>query len=175
MKTPLPILNPRRKNAPLRFILPLLWLALSLSGCGGKTEPSLPEIDYNKAKAISDAAAQDFIKRDIKGLYQKLDVGFHLVVKGPDDLRAVMEKMYGLYGRPLKCDFKAAQAGMRTDDTLKRPTRTFLYAIKTTKYPEGKYFLKIEVVSAFNGGFLDVSGFGFFTFKEGATVPNYLK
>jgi hypothetical protein len=171
----MPSTNPGRKNSLLRFILPVLLPALFFSGCGEKTKPPLPEIDYNKAKAVSDAAAQDFIKSDNNGLYQKLDVGFHLVVKGPDDLQAVMEKMYGLYGRPLKCDFKAAQAGLRTDNGVQRPTRTFIYAIKTTKYPEGKYFLKIEVVSAFDGGFLDVSGFGFFTFKEGATVPNYLK
>lgn len=153
----------------------VLWPAFFLSGCGQKSEPPLPEIDYNKAKVLSDAVADDLIRGNVNDLSDKLDVGFHLVIKGPADLKRVVEKMYGLYGRPLKCDFKVAQSGVRTDDTWKRFSRTFYYAVKTTKYPMGKYFLKVEVVRAFNGGFLDVSGFGFFTFKEGVDVPSYLK
>lgn len=153
----------------------VVFPALFLAGCGPKSEAPLPEIDFVKAKAISDSVADDLVREDVKDLSDKLDVGFTLVVKSPDDLKKVMEKMYGLYGRPLKCDYKVAQAGSRTDDQWKRPTRTFFYAVKTTKYPMGKYFLKVEVARSFNGGFLDVSGFGFFTFKEGAAVPNYLK
>lgn len=149
--------------------------ALFAAGCGSKSDTPIPEIDFDKAKAISDAVADDLVRKDIKDLSDKLDVGFTTIVKGPDDLRKVVEKMYGLYGRPLKCDYKVAQAGVRTDATWKRPTRTFYYAVKTTKYPMGKYFLKVEVARSFNGGFLDVSGFGFFTFKEGAPVPSYLK
>ncbi|HJT23576.1 MAG TPA: hypothetical protein VJ873_03315 [bacterium] len=161
------------------LLVPLLfWAVLPaffIAGCGSKSDPPLPEIDFNKAKAISDAVADDLVRKDVNDLSDKLDVGFHAIVKGPDDLRKVVEKMYSLYGRPLKCDYKVAQSGVRTDATWKRSTRTFFYAVKTTRYPMGKYFLKIEVVSAFNGGFLDVSGFGFFTFKEGVEVPSYLR
>lgn len=152
-------------------VLPVLFLA----GCGPKSEPPLPEIDFDKAKAISDAVADDLVREDMKDLSDKLDVGFSTLVKGPDDLKKVVEKMYGVYGKPLKCDYKVAQSGVRQDDTWKRPTRTFFYAVKTTKYPMGKYFLKVEVARSFSGGFLDVSGFGFFTFKQDVAVPNYLK
>ncbi|GEM_PF-1507800 len=158
-----------------RILFAALLSPLFLSGCGQQAEAPPPQIDYAKAKAVSDGAVDCILRKDSDGLYQKLDVGFHLVVKNPADVRAVLEKMDTLYGHPLKCDYKAAQAGLRTDETWKRPTRTFLYAVKTSKYPLGKYFLKIEVVRAFSSESLDVSGFGFFTFKEGTEAPSYLK
>ena len=46
--------------------------------------------------------------------------------------------------------------------------------MKTTKYPKGKYFLKIEVVANAQATAIDVSGFGFFDFKDG-NVPDYLR
>lgn len=156
-------------------LLPLALLGFFLFGCGLQAPPPVPKIDFDKAKAISDGVADELVKKDINDLYQKLDVGFHLIVKGPGDLKGVVEKMDELYGNPLKYEYKMAQSGIRTDETWQRPTRTFFYAVKTTKYPMGKYFLKVEVVRAFDGGFLDVSGFGFFTFKEGTEVPDYLK
>jgi len=165
----------RRRVGAAQGIVPALLTAFILAGCGTQAPPPQPKIDFDKAKAISDAAVDNLVHKDMNALYSKLDVGFHLVVKNPEDLKGVVEKMYGAYGRPLKCDYKMAQSGMRTDDHWQRPTRTFFYAVKTTKYPVGKYFLKVEVVRAFDGGFLDVSGFGFFTFKEGTEVPNYLK
>lgn len=155
----------------------LLSLALSfhfISGCGSNSEPSLPAVDYDKAKALGDGVAGDLVRNDVKDLEDKLDVGFHTIVGSPADLQKVMNKMYGLYGRPLQCNLKAAETGVRRDGSWKRASRTFFYAVKTTKYPFGKYFLKVEVVAAPNGGFLDVSGFGFFTFKDG-TVPAYLQ
>ncbi len=139
------------------------------------SQPPLPEVDYFQAKALCDIVANDLIRKDAKDLFSRLDIGFRTIVRGPEDLQKVVEQMYGLYGRPQKCDYKVAQSGVRTDGTWQRSSQTFFYAVQTTKYPMGKYFLKIEIVTAFSGGTIDVSGFGFFTFDKGATVPDYLR
>lgn len=157
-----------------RFLLALGWLVLPLAACNRNAAPALPEVDYQKAKDMSDAVAEDLVKENEKDLSNRLDLGFHTVINGPQDLRKVMENMYAMYGRPTSYVFKIAKMGVRVDGDWKRNSRTFFYAVKTTQFPMGKYYLKIEVVNAFSGGFLDVSGFGFFTFKDGNT-PDILK
>ena len=141
----------------------------SLSSCGQAPPPALPEVDYQKAMDMSNAVAGDLVRQDAKDLSNRLDVGFHSVVSGPEDLRKVLLNMDKLYGRPVNWVFKVAKMGVRTDGQWKRNSRIFFYAVKTTKYPMGKYFLKVEVVNSLSGGFIDVSGFGFFTFKDGST------
>jgi hypothetical protein len=164
----------RSKAVLLKLFVVLCFFAL-IPACNHKpSEPPLPEVDFAKARVLSDAVANDLVKEDVKDLSDRLDVGFHLIVRGPEDLKRVLEKMYGLYGRPVECVFKISQTGVRADGEWKRPSRTVYYAVKTTKYPMGKYFLKIEIVPAFSQAFLDVSGFGLFTFKDG-NVPDYLK
>jgi hypothetical protein len=172
-------MNPLNRGGYKGVIRPLFLLLMSAglaSSCGqNASQPPLPEVNDAQAKALSDTVADDLIHKNTKDLLNHLDAGFYKIVSGPGDLQKVMEKMYGLYGRPLKCDFKIGKSGVRTDGTWQRPSRTFLYAVKTTKYPMGKYFLQVEIVTAFSGRSIDVSGFGFFTFKDGVDVPDYLK
>lgn len=150
-------------------------LGVLACGCGpNSSEPPLPQVDYVKAKVLSDAVATDLVRGDAKDLDTRLDVGFRSVVRGPEDLQKVLVKMYGSYGHPLQWVFKIEQSGVRTDGPWRRSSLNFFYAVRTTKYPLGKYFLKVEAVNAFNGGPPDVSGFGFFSFKDDK-VPDYLK
>ncbi len=150
-------------------------LCVLACGCGpNPAEPPLPQVDYVKAKALSDAVAADLARGDAKDLDGRLDIGFRSVVRGPEDVRKVLGKMEESYGRPTRWVFKIEQPGVRTDGPWKRTSLSFFYEVQTTKYPLGKYFLKVEVVNAFTGGYPDVSGFGFFTFKDG-NVPDYLK
>jgi hypothetical protein len=161
---------------PLFALILISLLVLSLFHSGGQ-QPSVvptPQVDFNKAKTVSDAVPDDLAKGNTKDLLGRLDLGFHMMVKDEGDLRKVMEKMDGTYGRPVQWVFKVSNPGIRQDGNWKRASQTFYYAVKTTQYPMGKYFLKVEVVTAFSGGFLDVSGFGYFTFKDGQ-VPDYLK
>lgn len=175
-----PLSRSSKRFKPLLFLLlvlimiPLLFLSLFHSGGQAPSPTPFPEVDFTKAKALSDAVTDDLAKGNVKDLLGRLDLGFHMMVKDEGDLRKVVDKMDGLYGRPVQWVFKVSNTGIRQDGQWKRPSRTFYYAVKTDKYPMGKYFLKVEVVTAFSGGFLDVSGFGYFTFKDG-TVPDYLR
>lgn len=149
-----------------------MWLG---SGCGGdKAQAPLPPADYAMARGMSDMVANDLIQDDVKDLYDKLDVGFHMVVANSKELDEQVHKMYEMYGHPTECVFKIARTGVRVDGPWKRSSRSFIYAVRTTKYAKGKYFLQVEIVPAYSGGFIDVSGFGFFNFKDGV-VPDYLK
>lgn len=150
-----------------------IWLA-SLSSCGPAPDPGLPEIDLQQSRAISDAVANDLIGDNALDLFNRLDAGFYSLVRDQKEMEGVIQKMYGLYGRPLECEYKITKSGTRIDGTWKRSKREFFYAVKTTKYPKGKYFLKVEVVPNARATAIDVSGFGFFEFKDGK-VPDYLR
>jgi hypothetical protein len=136
--------------------------------------PPVPPPDLAIAREISDAVARDLVEDDARELYGRLDVGFHMVVANQKDLEEELQKMYGLYGRPRTYDYKITKIGTRVDGPWKRASRTFLYAVSTSKYPRGKYFLQVEIVHDYEGQTTDVSGFGFFNFKDGV-VPDILK
>ena len=151
-----------------------LLLLVGLSACGSAPEPGLPELDLQQSRAVSDAVANDLIGDNAMDLFKRMDAGFHALVKNEKDTEAVIQNMYELYGRPLECEYKIAKSGIRVDGTWKRSKRDFFYAVKTTLHPKGKYFLKIEVVANAQASAIDVSGFGFFNFKDG-NVPDYLR
>jgi hypothetical protein len=167
----------KRIPKPVVFLVLLapvaVLIGLILNGKQFSTPPQA-EVDYQQARVLSDAVADDLMKDNAKALFSRLDLGFHTIVRDEDDLEKVIKKMYGLYGKPLECSFKISKTGLRVDGPWKRPSRTFFYAVKTTRYPKGKYFLKVEVVQAFSGGFIDISGFGFFAFRDGM-APDYLQ
>lgn len=156
------------------------WLVLGvmLSVLGAacsppSSEPPVPELDYAKAEAMSDGAMKDILHGDGKDLSDRLDVGFEGQVRGPEDVAKVLQRMDKDFGRPLEFTLKFSDSGVRVDGAWKRARRTFWYTARTTKYAKGKYFLKIEVVRTFNGDNVDVSGFGFITFK--GEVPAQLR
>jgi hypothetical protein len=162
---------------------PFLFLVLtalgSLVGCGPKPDtqekPIVPMADYSLARSMANAVASDLVQGDMKDLFQRLDPGFHMVVNSDQELQKQVKKMEGMYGRLLEWRFKMSQTGVRKDGVWRRGSRAFLYAVKTSKYPYGKYFLKVEVVPAYDGqGPIDVSGFGYFTFNDGI-IPENLK
>lgn len=135
----------------------------------------IPAGGFQQARDMSDAVANDLVQDDMKDLYPKLDVGFRMVISGEKDLKTEVDKMVKIYGHLKEWRFKIAKTGTRVDGAWRRSSRTFFYAVKTTKYPFGKYFLKIEIVPNYNtAGDIDVSGFGFFTYDNGA-IPEYLK
>lgn len=143
----------------------LLPLVLSLPACWDE-EREVPPTEYLKAKACSDAVADDLLKRNIQDLYQRMDVGFQTMVSKPEDLVEVIKKMDDYYGKLLEIEFKASKESIRIDGKWKRPSRLFWYAAKTAKHPKGIYFLKIEIVPTFDGKGVDTSGFGLLTFKD---------
>lgn len=154
----------------------VLGVVLSVLGAAcspQSSEPPIPELDYAKALAMSDGAMRDILKNDSKDLSDRLDVGFEGQVRGPEDVAKVLQRMDRDFGKPLEFTFKYSEAGVRVDGAWKRARRTFWYNARTTKYAKGKYFLKIEVVRTFNGDNMDVSGFGFITFKN--EVPSQLR
>jgi hypothetical protein len=161
------------RSPVLYSFLGLLFLA-GLSSCGPAPDPGLPLLDLQQSRAISDAAANDLIGDNAMDLFNRLDAGFYALVKDQKEMEGVIQKMYEAYGRPLECVYKISKSGTRIDGTWKRSKMDFFYAVKTTKYPMGKYFLKIEVVSNARETAIDVSGFGFFEFKDGK-VPDYLR
>ncbi len=154
------------------FVLGLL-VTLFLSACEEKAPPKMKPLEYIQSKSISDLIANDLIQNDVKDLYKHLDVGFQMVVKDEKDVAMVLDKMYAESGRPLEFDFKISQTGVRKDGSWERPSRTFWYTAKTTKFDKGKYFLKVEIVPAYGGSPLDTSGFGLLSFKD--KVPSYLQ
>ncbi len=145
-----------------------------LSSCKAP-EPGLPELDLQKSRAIADAAANDLIGDNPKDLFNRLDAGFYSMVKDEKEMEKVIQRMYGAYGRPLECEYKISKSGTRIDGTWKRSKRVLYYAVKTTLYPKGKYFLKIEVVPNAQATLVDVSGFGFFEFKDGNIPSDFLR
>lgn len=131
-------------------------------------------MEYKASRLVSDAVAEALVKGDTHHLFELLDVGFQTVVKDEKDLQAYMNRMDAQFGQPLEYEYKHTQAGRRVDGVWNRPSRIFWYAIKTTKYPKGKYFLKIEIVpSGVGGRGMDTSGFGLLTFDR--KVPSYLE
>ena len=158
-------------NRPLRTVL-LLFAAL-LTGCQEKAPANMKPLDFTQSRVVADAIASDLIQDDVKDLFKRLDVGFQMVVKNEKDVREVLKKMYAESGKPIECDFKISQTGIRKDGVWERPSRTFWYSVRTKQFEKGKFFLKVEIVPAFSGNPLDTSGFGILSFK--GDVPEYLK
>jgi hypothetical protein len=157
---------------PYFLVFPVL--ASCFCSCGPVPEPGLPELDPGQSRAVADAVANDLIGNNSKDLFNHLDAGFYSIVRDEKEMETALQKMYGVYGQPLECDYKTAKSGTRVDGTWKRSKKDFFYAVKTTKYPKGKYFLKIEVVPNAQATMIDVSGFGFFEFKDDH-IPDYLR
>jgi hypothetical protein len=151
----------------------ILLLMIFFPACGRpRVDPQTPP-DPGAARTLSDVVAEDLVKKNSQDLYSRLDWGFQNIVRNPADVEKVLEKMFTQYGQPVQCEIKASQPGQKMDGLQIRPTRVFWYAVKTTKYPKGKYFLKIEIIRSVGGSILDVSGFGFLSFEKG--TPSYLK
>ena len=151
----------------------LFFIALLVPACGERTR-ELPPTEYLKAKAFSDAVAQDILHRDLEDLYKRLDSGFQTMISKPEDLVEVIKKMDDYYGKLLEIEFKAAKESIRVDGAWKRPSRIFWYAARTAKHPKGVYFLKIEIVTTFDGQSLSTSGFGLLTFND-KKIPRELQ
>lgn len=142
-----------------------------LSSCGTGGEQPL---EYKAARVVSDAVADALVKGDTHKLYSLLDVGFQTVVKNETEFKSQMVKMDAQFGQPVEFEYKHTQVGRRVDGVWNRPSRVFWYAVKTTKYPKGKYFLKVEIVpSGIGGRGMDTSGFGLLTFDK--KVPSFLQ
>lgn len=169
-----------RNSSNARYFPFLLLAAFGFLGsCGPKPDteekPIVPMAEYSQARSMANAVANDLLQGDMKDLFQRLDPGFHMVVNSDQELRNQVQKMEGMYGHLLEWRFKMSQTGVRKDGVWRRGSRAFIYAVKTTKHPYGKYFLKVEVVPAYDGkGPIDVSGFGYFTFSDGV-IPENLK
>ena len=155
---------------------PLIFLLLAgvvWTGCQEKAPANMKPLDFTVSRDVADAIANDLVQDDTKDLFKRLDVGFQMVVKNEKDVKDVLKKMYAESGKPIECDFKISQTGIRKDGVWERPSRTFWYSVRTKKFEKGRYFLKVEIVPAFSGSPLDTSGFGILSFK--ADVPDYLK
>ena len=152
-------------------LLFFLVLPLGLPACGEKAPEFVPP-DAEESKIMSEGLAADLVKADSSDLYSRLDEGFNTVVSKPPEMQKVMEKMFAEYGQPQEYKLRTSQVAQRVDGPNIRPTRVFWYAVKTTKYPSGKYFLKVEIVKSLYGQHVDVSGFGFLTFEK---TPSFLK
>jgi hypothetical protein len=155
-----------------RFLL-VAWIwALQGIGCGPVQPPPEP-LDLEQGKKLSDTVALDYFDDNSADLFQRLDAAFLTQVKGPDDLKKVLRHIRFLYGDPVAYDYQAATSGNRQEGYAEKPYLDFWYRLRTTRYPKGNYFLKIEVVRAQGASFQDVGGFGVLTFDQ--DLPAYLQ
>jgi hypothetical protein len=147
-------------------------LILLGTGCGPVQPPPLP-LDLEQGKKLSDVVALDYFDNNSADLFQKLDAAFLTQVKGPNDLKKVLRHIRFLYGDPVAFDYQAATSGNRQEGYEEKPYLDFWYRLRTTRYPKGNYFLKIEIVRAQGAAFEDVGGFGVLTFDQ--DLPSYLQ
>ncbi len=157
-----------------RFLFLICLIPFLFTGaCTEPATPAIKPLDFTDAKSVADAIASDLVQDDAADLFKHLDVGFQTMVKNEKEVKKVLGRMYAESGPPLECVYKISQSGIRKDGVWERPSRTFWYSVRTKKYQKGKYFLKVEIVPAFNGHPLDTSGFGILSFKD--KVPDYLQ
>ncbi len=165
-----------RKNLTRKtwlFFFGAAWVLL-FSSCAQKSEhPDGITINYYHGLEVSDRVANDLIKDNAKDLFSILDEGFSTRLKTADELEHVLQDMFGQYGRPLKVTLKACETGYRADGLVERPRRSYFYTCGTTKYPLGKYFVKVEVVPSRDYMKLGVTGFGIVGFS--GSPPDFLK
>ena len=162
--------RPPKVQKPLPPYFRFLCLTFLLSGllpaCGWQNpQPNLPEVNEKISRQMADAVAKDLSDKNYQDLYNQLDLGFHTKVSNPKDLQKVVEDMFAFYGHPLEWVYLTNKTGIRKDGPWTRASRIFYYDLKTTKAAKGTYYLRIEIVTSYSGGFLDVSGFGFFKYK----------
>jgi hypothetical protein len=150
--------------------LGVVALLLGAGACGpvGHDRP----LEYKASRLVSDAVAGALVRGDTKSLFALLDTGFRTVVSNEGDLRKFLDGMDEKFGQPLEVDFKHSLDSRRVDGPFNRVSKVFWYAAKTTKYPKGKYFLKVEIVRSESGRDLVTSGFGLLTFQD---VPKFLQ
>jgi hypothetical protein len=129
-------------------------------------------LEYKPTRLVSDAVAGALVRGDTKSLFALLDTGFRTVVSNEVDLRKFLDGMNEKFGQPLEIDFKHSLDSRRVDGPSNRVSKVFWYAVKTTKYPKGKYFLKIEIVQSDSNRDLVTSGFGLLTFQD---IPKFLQ
>jgi hypothetical protein len=136
--------------------------------------PDGNSINFNQALELSNRVANDMVHESSKDLFSIMDPGFMARASGPKDVQDELNDIYRLYGRPVLINLKASQPGYRVDGLVERPKRSFWYACETTKYPMGKYFLKVEVVpDRIDMMRLETSGFGLITYPKG--IPYFLQ
>jgi len=129
-------------------------------------------LEYRPSRIVSDAVAGALVRGDTKSLFALLDEGFRTVVSNEGDLQKFLAGMDGQFGQPLEIDFKHSLDSRRVDGPSNRVSKVFWYAVRTTKYPKGKYFLKVEIVRSDSGKDLVTSGFGLLTFEK---IPKFLQ
>jgi len=147
-----------------------ILLLLGAGACGpvGFDRP----LEYKPSRTVSDAVAGALIRGDTKSLLALLDEGFRTVVSNEGDLRKFLDGMNERFGQPQEIDFKHSLDSRRVDGPSNRVSKIFWYAVKTTKYPKGKYFLKVEIVRSETDRALVTSGFGLLTFEK---TPRFLQ
>jgi len=151
-------------------ILGVVLLVLGAVACEpvGHDRPLDPKV----SRTVSDAVAGALVRGDAKNLFALLDQGFRTVVSNEADLEKFLGDMNGQFGKPTLFEFKHALDSRRVDGSWNRVSRVLWYAVETTKYPKGRYFLKVEIVSAGSGSRLVTSGFGLLTFES---PPKFLR
>ena len=150
--------------------LTALLLLLGVGACGpvGFDRP----LEYKPSRTVSDAVAGALVRGDTKSLFALLDTGFRTVVSSEGELQKFLDGMDEKFGRPQEIDFKHSLDSRRVDGPSNRVSKVFWYAVKTSKYPKGKYFLKVEIVQSDSGRALVTSGFGLLTFEK---TPKFLQ
>ena len=150
------------------FLFPILILA---AGCGA---PPPIEINVEQAKHLGDQVALDYFDNDSRDLYPKLDLGFKSKIHKESDLKEVLSHIRFLYGTPTAYDYKIATYGHRAMESGSKSYVDLWYILRTSQYPKGDHYLKIEVMQAEGTtALLDVAGLGVLNFPDG--LPSYLK
>ena len=121
--------------------------ALLLTGCLQVHRSSDgSSIDAHKARVFADGLLKDLEKDMPSEVYRKMEATFRLSAN-EQEFEVTLKNLYATYGKPLESEYIHDTVGVRTySGGEMKPLRKLFYAVKTTKYPKGVYYLAIEVV-----------------------------
>jgi hypothetical protein len=154
----------------------LVAVTLLLLGCvpsvnvssGSTDTPGPSSISQSEGRALADKFAAYLIAGDTASLYALLNTPYRESTTLAD---THPEELYVLSGKPVEAQFKMDEAGTTTSGSGAEPMRKYWYALRTSRYQKGTYFLIVEVTAESQG--LVVHQYSVVQFTNG--VPADLK
>ena len=144
-----------------------ILFVLTLGGCTHNTNG--PSIDPAAARALSDTVMSDLIAHRADQALDKMEPEFIKMINR-SDFPPQLDKLLQYCGWPLDSELKDIQGGSKIyTDGHTNPTRKFIYAAGTNKYPKGQCYFSVEIVPS--GDTLKVTSFGPLKVTAGNPYP----
>jgi hypothetical protein len=138
----------------------LFAFVLSFQGCVRfHPDSQLRSIDRVKARSMSDEFIEDVKQKKISIVYSKMQRAFRDATSR-DDFETALGRLFDQYGVPLfyGYDRETESVEVLATGEMRRLLKLY-YAVETTKYGKGSYYLSVDIVSEGDG--LAVSGLYF--------------